>query len=140
MDYPNNQIEPLAAQLRETIFPLFDRVGLIVPMPASNFRNRQPVTELALALGKLVDKPVFDELLTKTANGQQLKDLHNKADKQAALANSFTLHEGIRNNGRWNALLIDDLFHTGASLEAACSALRTYQKIGHIYVAAITWR
>ena len=135
-----SQIEPLAAQLSESIYPLFDRVGLIVPMPASNFRNRQPVTELALELGRLVGKPVFDELLTKTANGQQLKDLTNKADKQAALVNSFTLHEGISNEGRWNALLVDDLFHTGASLEAACTALRTYRKIDRVYVAAITWR
>ncbi|HGN2711667.1 ComF family protein [Pseudomonas aeruginosa] len=135
-----SQIEPLAAQLSESIYPLFDRVGLIVPMPASNFRNRQPVTELALELGRLVGKPVFDELLTKTANGQQLKDLTNKADKQAALVNSFTLHEGISNEGRWNALLVDDLFHTGASLEAACTALRTYRKIDRIYVAAVTWR
>ncbi|MFC0266463.1 ComF family protein [Kushneria aurantia] len=135
-----SQVESLAAELSESIYPRFDRVGLIVPMPASNFRNRQPVTELALGLGRLVGKPVFDELLTKTANGQQLKDLTSKADKQAALADSFTLHEGISNEGRWNALLVDDLFHTGASLEAACTALRTYRKIDRIYVAAVTWR
>ena len=134
------QVEPLAAQLKESIYPRFDQVDLIVPMPPSNFRNRQPVTELALELGKLVGKPVFDELLTKTANGQQLKDLSSKAEKQAALAASFTLHEGISNEGHWNALLVDDLFHTGASLEAACAALRAYRKIDRIYVAAVTWR
>lgn len=135
-----SRVGPLAAQLVESIYSRFDKVGLIVPMPASNFRNRQPVTELAMELGRLVDKPVFDELLTKTANGQQLKDLTSKADKQMALADSFTLHEGIGNEGRWNVLLVDDLFHTGASLEAACAALRPYRKIGRIYVAAVTWR
>ncbi len=98
------------------------------------------MTEIAEALGKIVNKPVFDELLTKSANGQQLKDLTIKADKQALLANSFTLHEGIGNEGCWNALLIDDLYHTGASLEAACTVLRSYGKIGKIYVATVTWR
>lgn len=133
-------VNPLAEELARSIYPLFDRVGLIVPMPASNSRNRQPVTEISEALGRAVKKPVFDELLSKTANGQQLKDLNTKEEKQAALAGSFTLHEGIHNDGHWNALLVDDLFHTGASLEAACAALRTYRKIAKIYVAALTWR
>ncbi len=133
-------VEPIATELAKSIYPLFDGVGLIVPMPASNHRNRQPVAEVVEALGRIVQKPVFDELLTKTANGQQLKDMGTKAEKQAALANSFTLREGISNEGCWNALLVDDLYHTGASMEAACAALRSYTKIGRIFVAAVTWR
>ncbi|MHA6893593.1 ComF family protein [Ralstonia pseudosolanacearum] len=135
-----DMVEPIAAELAQSIYPRFGKVGLIVPMPASNHRNRQPVTEIAEALGRIVKRPVFEEMLTKTANGQQLKDLNTKAEKQAALADSFTLHEGIANEGCWNALLIDDLYHTGASLEAACAALRGYTKIGQIFVAAVTWR
>lgn len=135
-----NMVEPIAAELARSIYPLFDSVGLIVPMPASNHRNRQPVAEIAEALGRIVQKPVFDELLSKTTNGQQLKDMVTKAEKQAALANSFTLHQGISTEGCWNALLVDDLYHTGASMEAACAALRSYTKIGHVFVAAVTWR
>lgn len=135
-----NMVEPIATELAQSIYPLFENVGLIVPMPASNHRNRQPVTEIAEALGRIVQKPVFDEMLTKTANGQQLKDMNTKAEKQAALVDSFTLHRGIANEGSWNALLIDDLYHTGASMEAACAVLRGYTKIGDIFVAAVTWR
>lgn len=37
-----------------------------------------------------------------------------------------------------NLLLIDDLFDTGASMEAACAILRGIEAIGSIYVAALT--
>lgn len=134
------QARPIAKQLAESIYPLFGRVDLIVPMPASNFRHRQPVVEIAMQLGEQVHKPVLDELLSKTFNGRQLKDLNCKVTKQAALSGSFTLHEGIVNEGCWNALLVDDIYHTGASLEAACATLHDYRKIGRIYVAAVTWR
>ena len=135
-----SQAVPLAEELASSIYPKFHEVGRIIPMPASSPRNRQPVTAIAEALGRIVDRPVFDELLTKVANGQQLKDLHTKEEKQAALAGTFTVHEGITTDGCWNALLIDDLFDTGATVEAACAALRGYHKISKIYVAAITWK
>lgn len=134
------QVKVIAAELARIIYPHFGKVGLFIPMPPSNHRDVQPVTAIAKELGHIVRKPVFDQILTKTANGQQLKDLRTKAEKDAALANSFTLHENISNEGCWNALLIDDLFHTGASLEAASTALRKYSKIGKIYVATATWR
>ncbi|MDT8873399.1 hypothetical protein RAA17_25450 [Komagataeibacter rhaeticus] len=60
-----NQIEPLATQIRDTLLPLFGKIGLIVPMPASTARAKQPVNELAYALGRLTNTPVFDELIVK---------------------------------------------------------------------------
>ena len=95
---------------------------------------------MARALGKIVETPVFEALLLKTANGKALKDLTTKDDKIAALANSFSIQDEISGEGRWNVLLVDDLFHTGASAEAACAALASYRKIARIYFAALTWR
>jgi predicted amidophosphoribosyltransferase len=77
-------------------------------MPASNPRARQPVTEVARALGKIVETPVFEALLLKTANGKTLKDLTTKDDKIAALANSFSIQDEISGEGPWNVLLVDD--------------------------------
>jgi predicted amidophosphoribosyltransferase len=57
-----------------------------------------------------------------------------------AIGNGFSVNDEITNVGKWNVLLVDDLFHTGASMEAACNALRAYPKVGKIYVAALTWR
>ena len=56
----------------------------------------------------------------------------------AALAGRFAVNDVIVGDGKWNALLLDDLFDTGASMEAVCNALRSYRKIDKVYAAAIT--
>lgn len=137
-DWP--QAKPLARAVAENICPRFAQIGFIVPMPASSPRTRQPVTEVANELGKIVGVPVFRNLLMRAQNGTSLKDLSEKEEKLQAIGNSFSINDAISNAGRWNALVIDDLFHTGASMETACKLLRTYPKVGRIYVAALTWR
>jgi len=134
-----DQVSSLAETLVAHIYPKLTDVGFIVPMPASTARQRQPVTEVAQALGKLVNKPVI-ESLAKAVGGQSLKDLHSKEEKMAAIGDSFSIVDSITNEGRWNVLMIDDLFDTGASMEAACKALRGYAKVNRIYVAALTWK
>jgi predicted amidophosphoribosyltransferase len=137
------QATPLAAQVAKSIVPKFEKVGLIVPMPASNVRVWQPVNEVAKELGKLIKVPVFDNIIVKAAadaGAKQLKDMVAKEEKEAALEGKFTVNDSIENSGKRNVLLLDDLFDTGASMEAVTAALRTYQKIGKIFVAALTWR
>ena len=135
-----NQVPLLASEMATHLYPLFKDVQLLIPMPASNPRARQPVTELTGALAKIVQVPVFDNLLKKKHNGKQLKDLTGKAEKMEALQNTFSIDDTIAGDGKWNVLIVDDLFHTGASMEAACSILRTYPKVLKIFVAALTWR
>lgn len=138
-----SQVEPLAAQIQETLLPLFGRIGMIIPMPASKVRAKQPVNELAYALGRLMNTPVLDQMIVKApapAGSTALKNLHTRAQKDAALAGRITINEVIENDGRWNALLLDDLFDTGATMDSVCQALRTYRKIGQIFAAAITWK
>lgn len=136
------QLKPLARAIQQTLLPLLPDVGLIIPMPASTERARQPVTELARELGKLTNLPVFDNVIVKAPGpigGPALKNLTTKDEKQAALAGRFTISAAIAGDGRWNALVLDDLFDTGTSMTAACTALRTYPKIDKVYAAAITW-
>jgi len=133
-----NQVEPLAQALATHILPKCDNVGFIVPMPASTTRPHQPVTAVALALGQLVNKPVFESLI-KAPGGPALKDLQTKAEKLEALYHRIRVVDRI-NDGRWNVLLVDDLYDSGASMEAACNALRGYHKVSKIYVAALTWK
>jgi predicted amidophosphoribosyltransferase len=129
--------------VQKYIVPLIGQIGLIVPMPASTPRNRQPVTEVSLELAKLLNVNVFQNLLVKNATttaNQSLKDIKGKDEKIAALAGRFGIQDEISGDGKWNAVLLDDLFDTGASMEAACSALRSYAKIGQIYAIALTWK
>ena len=142
LKYQNDwtKVGPLAQALADNIYPKLSEVDFLVPMPATKDRARQPVVEIALALGRLVDKPVFTDLLRKTKNGIPLKDLYTKDEKIEAISDSFSINDEIRNDGCWNVLIIDDLFDTGVSMEAACKVLKTYQKVGRIYVAALTWK
>ena len=133
-----SRVDPLARALATHIFPKCLNVGFIVPMPASKTRQRQPVTEVACALGQLVKTPVFESLV-KAPGGPALKNLQTKEKKLEALAQRITVVDHIV-DGRWNVLLVDDLYDSGASMEAACIALRGYSKVNKIYAAALTWK
>lgn len=135
-----DQVQPLAQAIADHIFPKLDNVGFILPMPATAVRPRQPVAEVAEALGKIVNTPVFMDTLRKASNGKSLKDLHTKEEKIDAIGDSITVNNQITNEGAWNVLVVDDLYHTGASMEAACKVLRLYPKVKKIYFAALTWR
>lgn len=137
------QADPLAAEIQRYLVPKFGPVGLIVPMPATNPRPRQPVTEIAKALANRLRVTAFDDLLVKApavAGAPALKDIGGKDAKVEALKGRFVIRDAIAGQGRWNVLLVDDLFDSGASMEAACATLRTYHKIDKIFVAALTWK
>ena len=138
-----SQVEPLSEALHTSVFPLFKDVGLIIPVPASKVRKKQPVFELASSLANRVALTSFEGIVQKAPakdGAPQLKDLNTKAEKVEALAGRFSINDQINGDGKWNVLVVDDLYHTGASVEAVCEALATYTKIDKIYVAALSWR
>lgn len=145
LKYQNDltQVKPLAAQVKTTLLPLFGTIGAIIPMPASTTRAWQPVDKIAEELSQITGKPVLDDIIVRfpALNGSpQLKNLNTREEKDAALKGRFSINRSISDEGCWNALLLDDLFDTGATMDAVCKALRTYPKINKIYAAAITWR
>jgi len=142
LKYRNDQTQVLglAQAVATNIVPKLPSFNMIAPMPASNPRAVQPVTSVAQALGNALGKPVFENLLAKVPGGKSLKNLHTREDKDAALVDQIMFQDVIANNGKWNLLLVDDLYHSGASIDAATQILRGYAKIGAIYVATLTWR
>ncbi len=138
-----SQAAPLAKAIFDNVFPKLSAVGLLIPMAASTPRPRQPVLEVTKELGKLAGLPVFENLLAKQLGGSSLKNLKTKDEKSEALAKfglTLATTDGFTTDGQWNALVIDDLYHTGASMEAACAVLSAHPKIKKIYVATLTHR
>jgi predicted amidophosphoribosyltransferase len=135
-----SQAKPLAQAIADNILHRYPEIGFIVPMPASTPRARQPVTEVANELASLVGLVALDNVLAKAPGGKKLKDLNNKQEKLDAIGDSFSVNDGIGNDGKWNVLIVDDLYDTGASMESACKALSTYRKVKDIYVATLTWK
>jgi len=90
-----------------------------------------------------MDVPLFDNLIEKSAvasNTGSLKNMNTRQEKDEALQGRYLLNKPISNEGRWNVLVVDDLYHTGATMDAICSLLAQYDKISGVYVAALTWR
>jgi predicted amidophosphoribosyltransferase len=138
--HDRTQIEPIAQALAMHICPRFGRVDLLIPMPPSTLRAWQPVIALGNALARRIGAKMQQGILSKAAGGPKLKDLSTRQEKLTALQGRFQISDSIPDGGPFNTLLLDDLFDTGATAQAACAALRTYRKIGRIYVAAVTWK
>lgn len=137
-----DQAPALAAEVAKVVQRSW-QIGLIVPMPASTRRAWQPVDEVEHALAPLLGVKVFDNLVVKAPGGpgaKALKNLTSKDEKEAVLKGRFSITDGIAGEGRWNVLLLDDLYHTGASMEAVATVLRGYRKVDKIYAVALTWR
>lgn len=135
-----DQAAPLAQAVFTHIVPKFPTVGLVIPMPPSTIRSRQPVFEVASELAQLMGLTSWESVLAKAAGSASLKNLGTKQEKVNALAGRITVSDAIPTLGKWNDLLVDDLFDSGASMEAATAALKTYSKIDSVYVVALTWR
>ena len=122
----------------ENLQSKFSSVGFIVPMPPSKCRKFQPLTELAKEIAKKMDIPLFENILIKKGEMPQIKDIESIDEKMEVLENGLSIDNGIGNEGCWDVLLIDDLYDSGASLNAAAQALKRYSKVNNIYVATFT--
>lgn len=132
-----SQIPLIAKQLYDSCRHLFSNVDVIIPMPPSKSRNRQPVVEIAQELARLTNTFYTAGLLVKTTPTPSMKDLGTREEKITALTQAFTAYD-VLNNPNNDVLIIDDLFDTGSSLEAATAKLRHYNKIKNIYVLTVT--
>lgn len=138
------QAKLLAQTVISTVIPLIKQpVHLVVPVPASTQRRIQPVYEVAKELAALLKVESFENIIQKApapTGTPKMKDIHDKDEKRQILANQLSLYDGIQGDGKWNALLIDDLYDSGASMETACAILNSYAKIGTVFTVAITWK
>ena len=106
-------------------------------MPPSKHRTIQPVAELARHISAQMRVPCVENLLVKTGQTTQMKDIASRDDRVSALCAAFAVYD-VLPSGRHDVLLVDDLFDTGSSLEAATKVLRGYSKIGRIFAATVT--
>lgn len=131
------QVQPIAQQLNASFGRCFASAAFVVPMPASKQRARQPVTEIAREFARLMSIPCHENLLVKNVATSLMKDISSREEKVATLLGAFSLND-ILDEGSYDVIIVDDLFDTGSSLEAATMVLREYSKINSIFVATVT--
>lgn len=162
-EYGHMQFDTLRTEVGESVFQLkyrsdLSQVGLLAqavvsslrhaltgvdfvsPMPASKVRQTQPVYEVAREVARLLSVSYVDNFIQKVKSTGGMKDLGGRAERVEALQGCFSINDSALADGRWHVLLIDDLYDTGASLEAVCEAVRQSAKIGSVSVIALTRR
>ena len=94
----------------------------LVPVPADRDRSlkrgHEPATQLARELGRRWELPV-ERLLRRTRAGQRQRGL-SQADRRANVRGAFAAARQIQTR----IVLIDDVYTTGSTVNAAASALR----------------
>jgi predicted amidophosphoribosyltransferase len=132
-----NQVAVIANQLSSASSAAFEFVSFVIPMPPSRLRTRQPVVEISRRVAQNMGIPCIEDMLLKRPQTEQMKDIVEKEEKIKVLCNTLYLSD-VLNDGLYDALIVDDLYDTGATLEAATYILRDYPKIRNIFVATVT--
>jgi len=134
-----SQIDALAKQMAVSLGGYFKSTSFVVPMPPSKQRAVQPVMAIATQVAVQLGVPYIDNVLVKIGHTPQMKDIPAREDRVNALCSAFVVND-VLSDGTHDVLLVDDLFDTGSSLEAATIMLRKYKKIQNIFVATLTRR
>ena len=99
-----------------------EKFDFIVPVPSSKARALQPVETIAEALGNDRGVPVLTGFLKKNIRGAELKNITDPNERAQALEGSITIQGDQEIRGK-SVLLVDDLYRSGATLNACCSVL-----------------
>ena len=99
--------------------------ALIIPVPASADRVRQRGYDQAVLLAKTISEqtglPVAENVLVRTGNTAAMKGIRGR-ERYKNLKNAFIVHG---NDVRFRMImLIDDIYTTGATMDACAAALR----------------
>ncbi|MEW6543522.1 MAG: phosphoribosyltransferase family protein [Nitrospirota bacterium] len=110
-------------------------IDVIVPTPPSKTRSVQPLFQIADELGKLLSRPVDKTSVQKSKATPELKNVDYA--KRLALVGGAHSIQGDALQGR-RILLLDDLYQTGATLNAIARLLKEAGGATAVFALALT--
>jgi competence protein ComFC len=94
---------------------------IIVPTPPSRPRVRQPVFELATAIGQRLGVPALTDAVVRTKAVPELKEIADYTTRLDLLRDAHAVDAGKTAGA--SVLVLDDLFRSGASLNSVANVL-----------------
>ena len=111
------------------------KFDIMIPVPPSGARVVQPVITLARGIGKAIGLPVV-ECITLTRPATQLKGVMDR-DKRAELLEGLHSVDASQTKGK-DILLFDDLFRSGATMNAITDLLMQKGRAASVRVLTLT--
>jgi predicted amidophosphoribosyltransferase len=112
-------------------------VQVIVPVPPTRAdRPQQPVLLVAAALGELLGLPVREHAVIKAKDTPQLKDVFDYNERLSLLEGAFEVDPSATRGLK--VLLFDDLYRSGATMNAVASALYDAGGASDVFALAAT--
>jgi len=109
----------------------------MVPVPPSNGqRPNQPVIVLARELSRRKGIELCEDGLRKSKQTRQLKDVHAYSERLNILKDAFAVTRQQLQNRK--VLLFDDLFRSGATLNAITNLLYNDAEVASVNALTIT--
>ena len=99
-------------------------------------RTFQPVLILAEQIAETLGMPYCGGCVVKAHETPQLKNVYNFGERSKVLKDAFSVSKSAM-VGK-NALLFDDLYQSGATLEAVASTLVENAEVRDLYVLTMT--
>jgi predicted amidophosphoribosyltransferase len=112
-------------------------VDLIITIPPAKFRLfYQPVKILGKGVGGILGKPVETRLLKRRKKIPPVKSIEDSRDRKKSVKGLFSV-KTKKYSGK-TALLFDDLYRSGATLQEATRVLKSEGNLDKIFVLTIT--
>ena len=111
-------------------------VDVIVPVPPSRPRPNQPVVVLADALAKRIHLPCASSYVTRSRDVPELKNVYDYSERIRLLEGAHTV-DRTQVQGR-KILLFDDLYRSGATMNAITAALYDEGAAADVFALTIT--
>lgn len=112
-------------------------VQAIIPVPPTrSARPRQPVHLLSQALGNALGIAVIKDCVRRVKAIPELKDIYAYHERLRLLEGAHTVERPLVEGQ--NVLLLDDLYRSGATMNAITQVLYDLGHAGEVYALAVT--
>lgn len=133
-----DDIVKTAAAFIKNDWQIAKKVDAIVPVPPSKSgRSLQPVIEVAKGVSSKLQIPFYRNVLAKVEETPELKDVYEYKQRLKLLKSAFAVEDAAKITKK-NVLVFDDLYRSGATVDAIVRTLFAEGKVSKVYVLALT--